>query len=161
MAQEDGLLYGDTAAIRARGIDIGRLADSLAAEARGLAGVWRVYTPRTLVRATRADAEARLWRRGIPPTQGWLIAASVRGGYVWERTDHGSTTLADQRVPIAFWGMWLERGRPVRVASTTDIGPTLGALLGIRATEPVTGIVLSEVSLPVSVRPPLPRGLHP
>lgn len=159
LAQEDGLLYGDTAAMRARGIDIGRLADSLAAEAHGLAGVWRVYTPRTLVRATRADAEARLWRRGIPPTQGWLIAASVRDGYVWERTDHGSTTLADQRVPVVFWGAGIPGGTTDRTISTTDIGPTLAALLGVTPTQPVTGVVLPEV-VPRLPRH-LPQGLHP
>jgi type I phosphodiesterase/nucleotide pyrophosphatase len=160
IAQEDGLLYGDTAAMRARGIDIRRLADSLAVEARALPGVFRVYTPATLFAAPGTDAQARLWRRGIPRTQAWLLAASVREGYVWERTDHGSTTLGDQRVPIAFWGTGLAGGRPTRVASTTDIGPTLAALLGIRPTEPVTGMVLPEV-VPPRRRGPLPQGLHP
>ena len=163
IAQEDGLLYGDTAAMRARGVDIGRLADSLAAEARLLPGVWRVYTPRTLTRALRADAEARIWRRGIPVTQGWLVAASVRQGYVWERTDHGSTTLPDQRVPIAFWGMGIPASRVSRPVSTTAIGPTLAAFLGIHPTEPVTGIVLPEVVPSGGARLPrrLPPGLHP
>ena len=157
--QENGLLYGDTAAMRARGIDLGRLADSLEAEVRTLAGVWRTYTPRTLVRAPATDREAWLWRRGIPRTQGWLVAASVRPGYVWERTDHGSTTLLDQRVPIAFWGIGLPAGRTDRAISTTDIAPTLAALLGVRPLEPVAGRVLPEI-VP---RPPrrLPTGLHP
>ena len=159
--QEDGLLYGDTAAMHARGIDLAKLSDSLAREARTLPGVYRVYTPRTLTRAARTDTQATLWRRGIPRTQGWFIAASAHEGYVWERTDHGSTALADQRVPIAFWGMALERARPSRVASTTDIGPTLAALLGVSPTEPVTGKVLPEVVPPRASRRPLPRGLQP
>ena len=159
--QEDGLLYGDTAAMHARGIDIARLSDSLAREARTLPGVFNVFTPRTLARAPKTDAQATLWRRGIPKTQGWFIAASVRDGYVWERTDHGSTTLADQRVPIAFWGMWLGPARPRRAASTTDIGPTLAALLGVRPTEPVDGKILPEVVPAAAPRRPLPPGLHP
>jgi arylsulfatase A-like enzyme len=159
--QEDGLLYGDTAAMRARGIDLARLSDSLAREARTLPGVYQVFTPRTLTRAPRSDAQATLWRRGIPRTQGWFIAASAHEGYVWERTDHGSTALADQRVPIAFWGMWLEGSRPRRVASSTDIGPTLAALLGVRPTEAVTGIILPEVVPPTGRRRQLPPGLHP
>jgi hypothetical protein len=133
----------------------------LAREARTLPGVFKVFTPRTLTSAPRTDAQATLWRHGIPPTQGWFVAASVRDGYVWERTDHGSTTLADQRVPIAFWGMWLTKARPLRVASTTDIGPTLAALLGVKPTEAVSGKVLPEVVPPISPRRPLPQGLHP
>jgi hypothetical protein len=157
--QEDGLLYGDTTAMHARGIDLGRLADSLAAEVRTLPGVWRVHTPRTIVRAPRSDHEAWLWRRGIPRTQGWLVAASVRPGYVWGRTDHGSTDPMDQRVPIAFWGAGIPAGRSTRTVSTTDIAPTLAALLGVAPTEPVSGVVLPEI-VP---RPPhrLPKGLHP
>lgn len=157
--QEDGLLYGDTAAMWARGIDIRRLADSLALEVQALPGVTRTFTPRTLRRAPRTDHEAWLWRRGIPPTQGWFIAASVRDGYVWERTDHGSTTLEDQRVPIAFWGVGIPAGRSTRTISTTDIGPTLAALLGVRPTEPVDGVVLPEIVPRLPRR--LPAGLHP
>jgi len=159
--QEDGLLYGDTAAMRSRGIDLVRLSDSLAREARTLPGVYRVYTPRTLTRAPATDPQATLWRRGIPRTQGWFIAASAHDGYVWERTDHGSTALADQRVPIAFWGMGLRPARPRRFVSTTDIGPTLAALLGIRPTERVDGQVLTEVAPATPRHGPLPRGLQP
>jgi hypothetical protein len=156
---ENGLIYGDTAAMRARGIDLSRLADSLAAEARGIAGVWRVYTPRTLARAPSTDHEAWLWRRGIPRTQGWLVAASIRNGYVWVRDDHGSTTVMDQRVPIAFWGIGIPAGRSTRTVSTTDIAPTLAALLGIPPTEPVSGAVLPEIVPRLPRR--LPPGLHP
>ncbi len=159
MYQEDGLLYGDTSAMRARGIDVARLADSLADETRTFPGVWRVYTPRTLSRAPRTDAEARLWRRGIPPSQGWLVAASFREGYVWERTDHGSTNILDQRVPIAFWGVGIPAGRSLRTISTTDIAPTLAALLRITPTEKVDGTVLPEIVARLPAH--LPQGLHP
>ena len=110
-------------------------------------------------RAPRTDAEARLWRRAIPPTQGWLIAASIREEYIWERTDHGSTNLLDQQVPIAFWGIGIPAGRTLRTISTTDIAPTLAALLGVRPTEKIDGTVLPEI---VSRLPAhLPQGLHP
>ena len=158
--QEDGLLYGDTAAMRARGIDLRRLADSLEREARTLAGVYRTYTPRTILRAPRTDHEAWVWRRGIPHTQGWLVAASIRPGYVWGRTDHGSTNVLDQRVPIAFWGVGLPARRTTRTVSTTDIAPTLAALLGVTPSEPVSGVVLPELAPPRLPRR-LPPGLHP
>jgi len=157
LAQEGGLLYGDTAALRARGIDIAKLADSLAAEARQLPGASWVYTPRTLGRSARPDA--RIWRRGIPPTQGWLIAVSLADGNVWDHSDHGGVTVADQRVPIAFWGVGIPAGRTMRTISTTDIAPTLAALLRVRPTERIDGSVLPEIvpRLPAH----LPQGLHP
>jgi hypothetical protein len=135
------------------------LTDSLAAAQMSMAAIRRVYTPHSLARAPRTDQEARLWRRAIPPTQGWLTAASLATGDVWGRTDHGSTNLLDQQVPIAFWGEGIPAGRPTRTISTTDIAPTLAALLGLRPTEPVDGALLSEV-LPRRTAP-LPRGLHP
>lgn len=159
LAHEDGLIFGDVAAMQARGIDVARLADSLAAEASKITGIRKVWTPRSLARAPRTDAAARLWRRAIPPGQGWLIAANVVDGYIWDHGDHGSTALLDQRVPIAFWGVGIPAGHTTRTISTTDIGPTLAALLGVRPTEPVDGVVLPEVvpRLPGH----LPRGLHP
>lgn len=159
LAQEDGLIFGDVAAMQARGIDVTRLSDSLAAEASKIAGIRKVWTPRTLARAPQANGDARLWRRAIPSGQGWLIAANVVDGYIWDHGDHGSTAVLDQRVPIAFWGIGLPAGRSTRTISTTDIAPTLAALLGVRPTEPVDGTVLPEVAPRIPGR--LPRGLHP
>jgi hypothetical protein len=156
---ENGLLYGDVDALRARGVDVDRLADSLAREVRAMPGVRRVYTPRSLRAAPPSDREAVLWRRGIPPRQGWLFAASVVPGYGWGHDDHGSTALEDQQVPIAFWGVGIPAGRVTRPVSTTDIGPTLAALLRIRPTEPVTGVVLPEVVPRLPAR--RPGGLQP
>jgi hypothetical protein len=132
-------------ALRARGVDVDRLADSLAREVRAMTGIRRVYTPRSLRAAPPSDREAALWRRGIPPRQGWLFAASIVPGYGWGHDDHGSTALEDQQVPIAFRGVGIPVGRVTRPVSTTDIGPTLAALLRVRPTEPITGVVLPEV----------------
>lgn len=159
LTHEDGLIFGDIAAMTARGIDVARLADSLAAEVSKITGIRKVWTPRSLARAPRSDADARLWRRAIPAGQGWLISANVVEGYIWDHGDHGSTAVLDQRVPIAFWGIGLPAGRRTRTVSTTDIAPTLAALLHLSPTEPVDGAVLPEVAHPVPGH--LPRGLKP
>lgn len=155
LTHEDGLIFGDLAAMQARGIDVARLSDSLAAEASRITGIRKVWTPRTLARAAQGNADARLWRRAIPPGQGWLIAANVVEGYIWDHGDHGSTAILDQRVPIAFWGIDLPHRRVSRTISSTDIAPTLAALLGVSPTEAVDGTVLPEVA------PPSPRHLRP
>lgn len=143
-----GLLSADTEALRRRGVNIDSLADSLAREARQLPGVSRVFTPRSLARAVPGDEEARLWRRSIPPSQGWLVAAVSQPGWIWTDTpgwtNHGSTQALDRHVPLIFMGTGLAPRRVSRRVTTEDIGPTFAALAGVSPTEPVTGRALPE-----------------
>lgn len=144
-----GLLSADTEALRLRGVNVDSLADALAREALQLPGVSRVFTPRSLARAGPADEEARLFRRSIPPSQGWLVAAVSKPGWIWVDTpgwtNHGSTDQLDMHVPIIFMGTGLSPRRVSRKVTTEDIGPTFAALAGVRPTEPVTGRVLPEI----------------
>jgi hypothetical protein len=147
---DSGLLTADVASLQARGINVDSLADVLAREARAQPGVVKVFTPRSLARAAATDPEARLWRRTIPPAQGWLVAASVGPGWLWADspgwTTHGTTQPLDMNVPVIFYGAGLRARRVARRVTTEDIGPTFAALAGVRPTEPVTGRVLPEVT---------------
>jgi len=146
---DSGLLFGNMAALRARGVNTDSLAAAVARQVRSLSGVRQVFTPADLARAATDDREAGLWRRLIPPDFQWLVAASLAPNYIWAftvtGTTHGTTNLPDLTVPIAFMGAGIPALRVERVARTVDIGPTLAALLGIRPTEAVEGIVLPEV----------------
>lgn len=146
---DSGLLTADVAALRARGVDVDSLAESLAREVRKHPGIVRAFTPRSLARAPRTDEQARLWRRTIPPGQGWLVAASSGPGWLWADspgwTTHGSTQPIDMAVPIVFYGMGIRPGRVTRRVTTEDIGPTFAKLAGVRPTEPVSGRVLPEI----------------
>ena len=103
-----GLITADLTALKARGVNVDSLAEAMAREARSMAGVARVFTPRSLARAPAGDEEARLWRRAIPPSRDWLIAASSKPGWIWADTpgwtNHGSTQPLDMHVPIMFLG---------------------------------------------------------
>ncbi|MFZ5623467.1 MAG: alkaline phosphatase family protein [Gemmatimonadota bacterium] len=147
---QNGLIFADVAALAARGVDTDSLARALAAAMARLPGVTRVYTPRTLAQAPASDLDAARWRRSIPADFGWLVAGSVRPGFLWAygsaRTGHGTTNPDDVRVPIGFLGAGIAAQRPDRVARTVDIGPTIAALLGIRPTEKVEGVPLREVT---------------
>jgi hypothetical protein len=146
---ESGLLSADTDALRARGIDVDSLADAMAAEARNQRGVARVYTPATLRAAPASERDAWLWRRLIPKDFGWLIAASPDEGWVWSTNhpvgEHGSTLSSDLTVPIVFLGAGIPARHWADTVSTTDIAPTLAAMLGIKPTEAVDGQVLKQV----------------
>lgn len=147
---DSGLLTADVAALRARGVNIDSLAESLAAQVRRHPGIAEVFTPRSLARAASTNEQARLWRRTIPPSQGWLVAASSGPGWLWADspgwTTHGSTQPLDMNVPIIFYGAGIKGRRVARRVTTEDIGPTFAALAGVRPTEPVTGRVLPEVA---------------
>ena len=81
-----GLITTDVAALRLRGVNVDSLAEAMAREVQAMPGVARVFTPRSLGRAVAADEQARLWRRAIPPSQGWLVAATSRPGWIWTDT---------------------------------------------------------------------------
>jgi hypothetical protein len=147
---EGGLVFGDVAALRARGVNVDSLAANVAAEMRRLDGVAQAYTPRGLAAAGDPDSNAARWRRQLPSDFGWLAAGVAKAGYQWSdgagSTSHGTTNSEDVRVPIAFWGMGIHAARPARVVRTVDIGPTLARLAGVAPTERVEGRPLSEVA---------------
>lgn len=144
-----GLLFGDVAALRAAGVDLDSLAAALAREAAARPGVARVFTPAALRAAPRADGEAELWRRALPDDLGWLLCATPEPGWIWSdgtlSAEHGSTSVEDQRVPIAFLGAGIPARRYDDAVSTTDIAPTLAALLGVRPLEPLDGRPLVQL----------------
>jgi len=146
---DSGLLTADVSALRARGLDVDSLAEALAKEVRAHPGIVHVFTPRSLARAPVTDEQARLWRRTIPPTQDWLVAAASGPGWLWTDTPgwttHGSSQPLDMNVPIIFYGAGVRAQRVTRRVTTEDIGPTFAALAGVRPTEPVTGRVLPEI----------------
>lgn len=147
-ARTDGLLSGDFAALKARGVNVDSLADAVAAEVRAMPGVRKVYTPRSLAHDQSLDAMR--WKRALPPTLSWLVATSVDDGVVVDYgstiTGHGTTNVADVEVPLMFWVPGLKPARIERHARTIDLGPTLAALLGIRPTERVEGVALPEIT---------------
>lgn len=147
---DSGLIAADTVALRARGIPVDSLARALAKAARARRGVARVFTPATLRTAPAGDREATLWKNQIPSGFGWLICAAIEPGFVWSapgRTlaEHGSTAPLDVTVPIAFLGPGIRPARLDRPVRTVDIAPTLAALIGVRPTEALDGVVLPEI----------------
>jgi hypothetical protein len=145
----NGLLSADTAALRARGLDVDSLARAIAAGLRGRSGIRRIYTPKTLASAKPSDIDAVRWRNAIPPDVGWLICAVATPNFVWSSgklsAEHGTLNDLDVGVPIAFMGARIPARTLQHAARTVDIAPTLAAYLGIRPTERLDGEVLAGV----------------
>lgn len=146
---EAGLVFGDVAALRSRGVNVDSLEAALAAEISALPGVRHVYTERSLAAAKGTDIDAMRWRREIPDGFGWLVATVAKPHFVFSsntaETTHGTTSLDDIRVPLLFKVPGVASRRVERVVRTIDLAPTLAALLGIRPTEPIEGVPLPEL----------------
>jgi arylsulfatase A-like enzyme len=108
-----------------------------------------VYTPRTLASAKHGDIDALRWRNAIPPDVAWLVCVVASPNFVWSSgklsAEHGTLNELDVGVPIAFMGPHIPARTLSRAARTVDIAPTLAAYLGVRPTERLDGVVLTEV----------------
>jgi len=146
----DGILYGEVAAMARAGINVDSVARAVAARMTATPGVRRVFTPASLKAAPAADADAMLCRRTLPPDFGWLACAFVQPDYIWSPpitlAMHGSAHPDDQRVPVAFLGPGVHAGQYPDTVSTTDLAPTLAALLGLKPSERLDGRVLPQVA---------------
>ena len=144
---DSGLLSADVSALRERGVDTGRLADSLARVMAGQPRIAKVYTPRSLAQAPASDPYARRWRRHLPRDHEWLVAVVPSAGWVWGgagEAHHGTMQADNVTVPIVIAGPGVRHGIYPRAVRTTDIGPTLAAMLGVRPMEATDGRPLRE-----------------
>jgi hypothetical protein len=147
MEFDNGLVYADVAAMRARGIDVDSVARSIVATGMARAGVNVGFTPTTL--ATSSDSVAVRWRRTLPPTVGWIAAFGAAPDFVWSAgkssAEHGTPNALSLSVPISFMGPGVRNGRYDRLIRTVDIAPTLAQLLGISPSEKLDGAAVVEV----------------
>jgi hypothetical protein len=143
----NGLMFADVDAMRARGVDVEAIRNFVVRRVRAMRGVAAVYTPRSLAAAQNENAAIR-WRHSLPSNLGWLVAAVAQPGYVFSEAikgEHGTMQHETMNVPIVFMGRGIPTITSSREVSTVDIGPTFAALLGIKPTEPVDGRPITEV----------------
>jgi predicted AlkP superfamily pyrophosphatase or phosphodiesterase len=71
------------------------------------------------------------------------------------RADHGTPHAYDTRVPLLLWGRGVRAGEHWEEVETTDLAPTLAALLGVRAPAACEGRVLAGAlgAVPPGSRP--------
>ncbi len=144
---DNGLMFGDVGALRARGINADSLASAIVAEATKRAGVRAGFTAATL--ATSSDSAAVRWRRSLPPSLGYLAVFATKPGFIWSpgksSAEHGTPSALTLSVPISFIAASIPAGRHERLVRTVDIAPTLAALIGVRPTERLDGSAIPEV----------------
>jgi predicted AlkP superfamily pyrophosphatase or phosphodiesterase len=143
-----GLLTMDRAGLEARGVNVDSVVGELARAFRAVHGVRRVDTPRSLAGVdTVQDAVGRRWLNTIPPDVGAELMVTLQPKFVFggaSSAEHGQPSDDDTHVPIVFWGAGIRAGTHTGRVSVVDIAPTLARLLGVEATEPIQGRVLTE-----------------
>jgi predicted AlkP superfamily pyrophosphatase or phosphodiesterase len=119
--------------------------DSFAGVLRKVPGVLRVDRMRDIRRADFAlDPIARRWAHQLPPSSPVDLVVTLTKFSLWVPypATHGSPHDLDAHVPIIFYGPGIKPGRYADFARVVDMAPTLAALVGVRATERLDGVVL-------------------
>jgi hypothetical protein len=144
-----GLIYADTAKLRAVKVNPESLATALVAQVQKLPGVVDAWTPATLGAPPASNVHASRWRRALPATLSWLVSAQAAPGYIWSdgpgSTSHGTTNPDDVDVPIAFLGPGIRPGVYPDTITTVDIAPTLARLLALKPGEKLDGRAIKRL----------------
>jgi predicted AlkP superfamily pyrophosphatase or phosphodiesterase len=120
---------------------------AFAAEVKQIPGVLRVDRWRDLQKAdSRNDPIARRWQHHFSPNARFDLVMTLTPGSTWSTSvaTHGSPHDQDSHVPIIFYGPWFRAGRYDEFVRTVDIAPTLAAVVGVRPSERLDGVVLRQ-----------------
>ncbi|GJG85862.1 alkaline phosphatase [Gemmatimonadetes bacterium T265] len=143
---ESGMLTVDSAAFARAGVSADSTVAAMAAELRRVPGVASVLLRRDLApRAAAGDVYARRWLHMTPDDSPAAAFVSLAPFYYWGGTNsatHGSPNDDDTHVPVLFWGAPFRPGQYPAFARVVDMAPTLAAVLGVRPTEALDGVVL-------------------
>lgn len=101
----------------------------------GVDGVSRVLSDDDAGGLPSSDPLAAVFRRSLRSTRSGdlqvVIAENTLLHDMAPGTSHGTPWEYDARVPLAFWGSGVRRGRVETPAATVDLAPTMARLLGI------------------------------
>jgi len=148
-AFDDGVFFvRNAAAFDSAKVNADSVARAFAAALRKVPGVMRADMFTDFAKANPAkDKIARRWLHMFDAGGAAKMAVTLTPYSYWESTNyatHGMPHDPDAGVPVLFWGAGVRRGAYVDEVRTVDMAPTLAAILGIKPTEPLDGVVLKK-----------------
>ena len=143
---DGNLVFLDRDAFKAAKVNADSTLDALATALRAAPGVARVDRFPKLLADSLKDPVARRWAHQFPPNVPielivTLTPLSTFGGNV---ASHASGYDYDSHVPLIFYGAGVKPGRVTEFVRTVDLAPTLAAIVGVKPTEPLDGVVLKK-----------------
>lgn len=124
------------------------VARAFAVALRKVPGVMRADMYADLANANRAkDKIARRWLHMFDAGGAAKMAVTLTPYSYWESTNyatHGMPHDPDAAVPVLFWGAGVRSGAYADEVRTVDMAPTLAAILGIKPTEALDGVILAK-----------------
>ena len=151
------LVVMDRAAFRGKAALADPLLQWFADSARRVPGVRRVDHFAALLADSLRDSIARRWSHQLRPDAPVELVITLDSLSSWggNIASHGSSYDYDSHVPIIFYGAGVRPGRRPEFVRTVDIGPTLAAIAGVKPTERLDGVVLTQ-ALATRHAPPAP-----
>ena len=143
---DGNLVFIDRDAFKAAKVNADSTLDALASALRAAPGVARVDRFRKLLADSLRDPIARRWAHQFPANVPielivTLTPLSTFGGNV---ASHASGYDYDSHVPLIFYGAGVKPGRVTDFVRTVDLAPTLAAIVGVKPSEPLDGVVLTK-----------------
>ncbi len=121
--------------------------DAFAESARRLPGIQRVDRFADLIKAdTIADPVARRWLHHFSAQDAIELVVTLKPGSTWggNVASHVSPYDYDTHVPMIFYGPAFKPGRYPGFVRTVDLAATLAAVMRVRPSERIDGVVLQQ-----------------
>ncbi len=141
---DEQIVFVDRDAFSKAKVDPAPVIDAFAAGVRGVPGVLRVDAFRQMVADSAKDPIARRWSHQFPAAVRVELVVTLAPGSTWGGNvgSHGSPHSYDSHVPLIIAGSGIRGGLFNDFVRTVDLAPTLAALVGVKPTEPLDGVVL-------------------
>ncbi len=136
----------DRAAFERARVNADSVVTAFAARVRALPGVARVDRFTALFADTLTDPIARRWTHQFPAGAPIELVVTLTPFSLWRGNiaSHGSPYDYDSNVPLVFYGAGVKPGKHAEFVRTVDLAPTLAALAGVKPTQAIDGMVLSN-----------------
>jgi hypothetical protein len=140
------IISADRAMFKKANANADSVLDVFAKAIREIPGIARVDWFKKILADTATDPIARRWSHQFQPDAPIDLVITLTPYSLWRGniSSHGSPYDYDSNVPLVFYGPGVQPGKHGEFVRTVDLAPTLAALAGVKPTEKIDGVVLTN-----------------